>query len=92
MKHRPRAPWRWRWGRILGLLLRCGAWALALRWSPFFGAVLGFWVYAQLRAQDPHPLPSPIAEEGPEDKEADERFAIEQDPDHPNRWKVTHRE
>lgn len=52
-----RAPWRWGWGRILGLILRCGAWALALEWSPFFGIPLAAWIYMQLRAGYSEPLP-----------------------------------
>lgn len=89
---KPRAPWRWHWGRLAGLLIRCGVWALALRWSTFFGIALSFWVYAQLRAGYSEPLPSPTDGERAEQEEAGHGFLFTQDPDTPNHWKVTHRE
>ena len=87
-----RAPWRWSWGRILGLILRCGAWALALSWSPFFGIVLSFWVYAQLRAGYTEPLPSPTDGKGLDGKAAGQFVFTQDDPDRPNHWKVTQSE
>lgn len=87
-----RAPWRWRWHLILGLLLRCGAWSLALIWSPFFGIALSFWVYAQLRAGYTEPLPSPTDGKGLDGKAAGQFVFTQDDPDRPNHWKVTQSE
>lgn len=52
------APWHWRWRSILGLCLQCGAWWLALKWSPFFGIPLSLWVVMQIRAGYTEPLPA----------------------------------
>lgn len=87
-----RAPWRWGWGRILGLILRCGAWALALEWSPFFGIPMAAWIYMQLRAGCNEPLPSPTEAEEGQDKEAGQFVFTQDDPDRPHHWKVTHSE
>lgn len=54
-----RAPWRWRWGAILELLLRAGAWTLAIWWAPVLGIALAVWLVLQVRATYTQPLPSP---------------------------------
>lgn len=89
---RGRAPWRWRWGRIVLMVLGWWAWALLLGWSAFFGIVLSLYLYAQLRAACNEPLPSPTERGDDEDEEAGQIVIEQDDPDRPNHWKVTHRD
>lgn len=87
---RGRAPWRWHWGRIALVPVIWTGWFLALRWSPFFGIAISFYIYAQLRAACNEPLPSPTGGKGLEDEEAGQFVFSQDDPDRPNHWKVTH--
>ena len=57
-----RAPWRWRWGAILALLLRAGAWSLVIWWAPVLAIALAGWLVLWLKSHDPHPLPRPEPE------------------------------
>lgn len=59
---RIRPPWHWRWGRILRLLLQCGAWWLAVLWSPFFAIPLAGWIAMNVVLGYRQPLPSPTVE------------------------------
>lgn len=65
-----RAPWRWRWGRILRLCIQATAWHLAIQWSPFFTIPLAIWLVLQIRAGATEPLPSPTRGDAYEDKTA----------------------
>jgi hypothetical protein len=87
-----RAPWRWRWHLILGLLLRCGAWALALAWSTWFAVPLSLWVALQIAAgyRQPH-SPGP-SQKGLENETAGQFVFTQDDPARPNHWRVSHRE
>lgn len=56
---RIRAPWRWRWGRVLLFLVKVAAWWVLLRWAPVLGIPCALWVAMQIRALPNEPLPSP---------------------------------
>lgn len=45
-----RAPWRWRWGRILGLLLLWSGVCLVLRWAPVLSLAVAGWFVLWVRA------------------------------------------
>lgn len=55
-----RAPWRWRWGRILALIAATAAWILLIRWSAFFAIPYALWLGAKVIAGDTEPR-SPTA-------------------------------
>lgn len=44
-----RAPWRWRWGAILGLTLLWSVIGAAVGYSPVLGIVLAIWLVLWLR-------------------------------------------
>lgn len=64
-----RAPWRWRWGRILALLLIWTGVLLVLGWAPVLSVAVAGWIVLWLRS-DPHPLPSPTGDPLSGDEEA----------------------
>ena len=71
---RIKAPWRWRWGAILGLTLLWSVIGAAVGYSPVLGIVLAIWLVLWLRQCLKIGNPSPAFErKGVRDKEAAHR-------------------
>jgi hypothetical protein len=69
-----RAPWRWRWGQILGLTLLWSVIGAAIGYAPVLGIVLAVWFTAWVREALKINNPSPTTGVDPlEGKEAGHR-------------------
>lgn len=71
-----RAPWRWRWGAILGLTLLWSAIGAAVGYSPVLGIVLAIWLVLWLRAACSQPLSPGVGVAPLEGKEAAHRVVV----------------
>ena len=68
-----RAPWRWRWGAILGLTLLWSVIGAAVGYSPVLGIVVAIWLVLWLRAACNQPRSPGVGVAPLEGKEAAHR-------------------
>lgn len=71
-----RAPWRWRWGAILGLTLLWSVIGAAVGYSPVLGIVLALWLVAWLHAGYTQPRSPGVGVAPLEGKEAGHRVEV----------------
>jgi hypothetical protein len=71
-----RAPWRWQWRRIAGLLALWSGVTAVCWWAPVLWIAVAVWFVLWVRAAYTQPLPSPTGGPLSEDEEAGHRVEV----------------
>ena len=71
-----RAPWRWRWRRIAGLLALWSGVIAVCQWAPILWLAVAGWFVLWVRAEYTEPLPSPTGGPLSESEEAGHRVEV----------------